>query len=72
MRNQQIKYEEGLIPLFQLQDTEQKLTKARINEVKAIADHEKAIAALDFSEGNVEQVMKQFFIRLNNNEEIAQ
>ncbi|BBM83489.1 TolC family protein [Candidatus Uabimicrobium amorphum] len=68
LRNQQIKYEEGLIPLFQLQDTEQKLTKARINEVKAIADHEKAIAALDFAEGNIRKVMEQFFIRIDNEE----
>ncbi|WP_372366507.1 TolC family protein [Candidatus Uabimicrobium sp. HlEnr_7] len=68
LRNQQIKYEEGMIPLFQLQDTEQKLTKARINEVKAIAAHEQAIAALDFAEGNVEKVLEQFFIRINNKE----
>ena len=68
LRNQQIKYEEGLIPLFQLQDTEQKLTKARINEVKAIADHEKAIAALDFAEGNIQKVMGQFFIRIDSKE----
>lgn len=51
LQNEENKFRAGLIALFQVQDTEQTLTAARISEVTALFDYQRARIALEKSKG---------------------
>lgn len=62
--NEENKFRAGLIALFQVQDTEQKLTAARISEVTTLLDYQRALVALDKAKGALEQSLALYGIEL--------
>lgn len=64
LANEENKFRAGIIPLFQVQETEQDLTSARINEINTIITYQKAIYALDQAEGALDRVLNKYNIRI--------
>ncbi len=62
--NEENKYRAGIIALFQVQDTEQKLTEAKINEINTIIAYQKSIVQLEKAEGALGRSLKRYNIRL--------
>lgn len=51
LANEENKFRAGIITLYQVQDTEQKLTEARINESNALFEYQQAFIKLDKAKG---------------------
>lgn len=64
LANEENKFRAGIITLFQVQDTEQKLTEARINESNALLDYQQAFVALDKAKGSIIKNLATFEIEL--------
>ncbi|NUM33592.1 MAG: TolC family protein [Candidatus Brocadiae bacterium] len=65
LANEENKFRAGIIALFQVQDTEQKLTVARINESNALLDYQRAIVQLEKAKGTILKDMKRYGISLD-------
>lgn len=65
LANEENKFRAGIIPLFQVQETEQNLTAARINEINTTIDYQKAIYILDQAEGALTRTLQKYDLRLD-------
>ncbi|WP_372369934.1 TolC family protein [Candidatus Uabimicrobium sp. HlEnr_7] len=65
LANEENKFRAGIIPLFQVQETEQDLTSARINEINTVIAYQKAIYALDQAEGALDRVLRKYSINVD-------
>jgi outer membrane protein TolC len=68
--NEENKFRAGLIALFQVQDTEQKLTEARINEVTTLLDYQRALVALDKAKGALLESLSVYGIEVQSLQEV--
>ncbi len=66
LANEENKFRAGIIALFQVQDTEQKLTVARINESNALLDYQRAIVALEKAKGTLLKDLKRYGMSLDS------
>ena len=66
LANEENKFRAGLIALFQVQDTEKKLTEARISEVTAFLDYQRALVALDKVKGALDDILRRYDIVIVN------
>jgi outer membrane protein TolC len=65
LANEENKFRAGIITLFQVQDTEEKLTEARIVESNALLDYQRALVKLDKAKGSLLQNLGRFQIQWN-------
>ena len=63
--NEENKFRAGLIALYQVQDTEENLTEARISEANALISYQKAIVALDKAKGALETNLARYNIHFD-------
>ena len=64
LANEENKFRAGIIALFQVQTTEQKLTAARINESNALLGYQRALVQLGQAKGAILEEIKRYGVDL--------
>jgi outer membrane protein TolC len=71
LANEENKFRAGLIALFQVQDTEQELTEARINETNTLLDYQRALVELLQAQGDLWSSLRKYDIQLDIKKQAA-
>ena len=65
LANEENKFRAGIITLFQVQDTEQKLTEASITESNALLDLQRALVRMERAKGSLLQSIRKYDVNFD-------